>query len=794
VKKAPWPYLAAISAFALLTALLFGRLLSLELVPGSPDSVTPMALSKALDALQARSGAYPLWQPWTFSGMPTVAAFSYLSGLYLPNLIFGPLHLDGMLIQLMHLLFAGMGGFVLARRLGLGSVAAFLTGSAFMLNPFLTAMLSFGHGSQLMTAAYMPWALWATLRLADRGGLADAGILALLLGLQLQRAHVQIAYYTWMLVVPLLVVKLLFDSRPGVSKWKAGGFAVLAMVLGVAVAMQVYLPALDYLPVSARSGAGNPGDAYRYATMWSMHPFELLTYILPGAFGFGGVTYWGFMPFTDFPHYSGAIVLGLAVAGIVSGRKRPVVLFLAGAALLALLISFGNFFSPVYDLFYRLAPLFSSFRVPSMALIIVALCLSVLAGFGLQAYLDKPLAETSAVLKGLGIAVGLAAVLFLAFEAPFEQLLRNSFPLVRLDSPDLVSMVNNIRWGLWRGSLFLLIFVSAVSAGTLWLAARGMIGARVAAIALVVLSAADLLWIDHQIVGPDERSLRASPLVERSVLDSALENDDITRFLSSRPGTFRIYPAGPLFSENKFSIAGIESTGGYHAAKLGIYQDFLSRTGNLSNVDVLRMLNVGYVVSPLPIKHPALTLVTTGHLKLVSGQVPVAVYQLAGAMPRAWFAPWVSSVGSDNEAVDSVMAGRGTQGGAFVTGVPWQGMKQFSAGSVLSTVRSAESVSIKVRTEGEAFLVLSEVYYPQRWKLSVDGHEQRTVKVDGLVRGVIVPAGEHEVRFVYDRSRFETGRIISIAALLLSLGLAIGGVVAEFIASGTSKKNPQKSP
>jgi hypothetical protein len=59
---------------------------------------------------------------------------------------------------------------------------------------------------------------------------------------------------------------------------------------------------------------------------------------------------------------------------------------------------------------------------------------------------------------------------------------------------------------------------------------------------------------------------------------------------------------------------------------------------------------------------------------------------------------------------------------------------------------------------------------------------------------VIVPAGEHEVRFVYDRSRFETGRKISIAALLLSLGLAIGGVVAGFVASGTSKKNPQKSP
>jgi hypothetical protein len=54
---------------------------------------------------------------------------------------------------------------------------------------------------------------------------------------------------------------------------------------------------------------------------------------------------------------------------------------------------------------------------------------------------------------------------------------------------------------------------------------------------------------------------------------------------------------------------------------------------------------------------------------------------------------------------------------------------------------------------------------------------------------VTVPAGEHEVRFVYDRSRFETGRKISIAAVLLSLGLAIGGVVSGIAASRTSKNS-----
>jgi hypothetical protein len=280
-----------------------------------------------------------------------------------------------------------------------------------------------------------------------------------------------------------------------------------------------------------------------------------------------------------------------------------------------------------------------------------------------------------------------------------------------------------------------------------------------------------------------------SPLVERSALEQALEGDDITRFLASRPGVFRIYPAGRLFTENKFSIAGIESTGGYHAAKLGLYQEILARTDNLANLDVLRMLNVRYVIAPSGLADAGLKPVADGNLNLVSGPVPVAVYELSGAMPRARFAPWASSVRNDGSAIDAVMAGQGADGGVFVTGAPWPGSKRFSTGTVLSMHRSAESVAMKVRADGESLLVLSEVFYPERWRLTVDGVAQETLKVNGLIRGVILPAGEHDIRFVYDRSRFETGRTVSLIATVLSLALLVAGVVVDREKSETSKSS-----
>jgi hypothetical protein len=778
VKKATWPYLAALLLFAVLMALPLGRILMLHVVPGTPDSVTPMALSRALEALQNRTGVYPLWQPWSFSGMPTVEAFSHLSGLYLPNLLFGFLHLEPMYIQFLHLVFAAMGGFVLSRRLGVGGIAAFFAGSAFMLNPFMTAMLAYGHGSQLMTAAWMPWVLWAAIRLAEQGGLASAGLLALCVGLQLQRAHVQVAWYTWMMLVPLLVVKMLSDARQGGGQAKRGVLAVAALLLGVAVALQVYLPVLGYLPASSRSGAGDPVEAYRYATLWSMHPAELSTYLLPESFGFGGITYWGFMPFTDFPHYAGLVVLGFAFAGVVAGRRKPMLLFFTAMMLLSLLLSFGSFFSPVYDLFYQFAPLFRSFRVPSMALIVADLCLALLAGFGLQAWLDTPLSESSRLFRWAGLFVGALAMVFLFYENGLEMMIRPHFPVVEIDNLSLVSMVGELRWELWRNSLFVFILACAFVAGLLWIAAKGLVGVREAALLLVLVSSADLLRIDQSILSPDERTLRVSPLVERSVIDAALEPDEITRFLASRPGVFRIYPVGQLFSENKFCTAGIESTGGYHAAKLGLYQDMLSHTGNLANPNVLRVLNVHYLLTTAPLGDPSLNLLRNADLNLVSGTVPVFVYELSGAMPRAWFAPWADAVRSDTEAVDQLMAGRGTQGGVFVTGATWEGLKRFGSASLLDMKRTAESVTMRVRADSEAFLVLSEIYYPERWLLTVDDQPGKTLKVDGVIRGVVIPPGEHVVSFVYDRSRFERGRTITLVATLLSFGLVVAGVMA----------------
>ncbi len=789
MKKKILSLLTVYGAYTLLAVLLFWPLVFQPNTLLAPDSLIPHASTLALDKLQAETGLYPLWQPWLFSGMPTVEAFSYLSGLYYPNVVFNLFHTDGIVLQLLHLAFAGLGVFLFLRQYGLTTLAAPLGGAIFMLNPYMSAMLVHGHGSQLMTVAYMPWMLWATLRLMQRGGLADAGVLALLAGFQLQRSHVQIAYYSWLLV--LLLAVTLFISRRSLPKQNFRIVSLLLVALGCGVAMSasIYLPASEYAAYSVRGvAAEGGGSAWEYATLWSMHPLELFTFLVPGFFGFGGVTYWGFMPFTDFPNYAGIVVLLLAVAGAVLRRKEPMTWFFVAAALLALLLSFGRFFSLFFDLFYHFAPLFSRFRVPSMALIMLYLIISFLAAIGVNDLLQR---QPSRLLKPIRIGALLLAallLLFLAFEQPVENFFRTLYPEPQVGSFDLAFMVNKVRWENLTGSLWIVLTLASLFAGVLWLSIKGKLSHKLTGLLLFLLALGDLLWMDIQVIYPYANSLRPPVYADSRIVEPAFQPDDITRYLAAQQRPFRIYPAGPLFAENKFALFGIESVGGYHPAKLKLYEEFLAKTENLSSINVLRMLNVGYIVSPAPLGHPSLELVKTGTLQLASGPVTAYVYRLQQTAPRAWFASRVIAVNNNEELFARLLDDEAPAGVAYVDGPLWRGASTFAAATVMSLDAKAESMVVKVAAPGEAFLVVSELYYPLRWKVKIDGRSAAMIKVNGLLRGVVVPAGSREVRFYYDRSGFEMGRWISLGAFVLALLMVVGGVGwSLLIKSGESR-------
>ncbi|MCB0187515.1 MAG: YfhO family protein, partial [Caldilineaceae bacterium] len=69
---------------------------------------------------------------------------------------------------------------------------------------------------------------------------------------------------------------------------------------------------------------------------------------------------------------------------------------------------------------------------------------------------------------------------------------------------------------------------------------------------------------------------------------------------------------------------------------------------------------------------------------------------------------------------------------------------------------SAEAVTLMVSTTEDAFLVLSDAYFPG-WRALVDGVETPIYPTNVLFRGIEVPAGEHQVIFRYQPQSWRSG-------------------------------------
>ena len=747
-----------------------------------PDSLSPQAIKQGIELINEKTGEYPLWLPWVFSGLPSIHSFQNISDFYLPhylylffNKMFGVPFIWNYIV---HFIFGGIGCVLLLKRLRVDDLSAIFGGLAFILTPYLITMVVHGHGSQMMTSVYIPWVVWGIHRLKNNPEIKNIGILALIIGLQLQRAHVQIAYYTWMLA-GLYIVLIFIGKIPLIYKSNQRKKLVsLAMILsglaiGLFISLNIYIPALEYSSYSIRGGSGG-GTGFEYATQWSFSFIELGTFILPSFLGFGGLTYWGTMPFTDYPNYMGILILIFAIIGGYKSKTKEKNLFILSICF-AFLLSLGKNFPLFYGLFYDFFPFFNKFRVPVMILILIQFCVSILAGLGLS-YMKENFRyiNINKMLKVSTLSLFSISLVLLLYGKKIIYSILPKEDLIQRYGENAQNLINKIRYENILQELQFLIVILLLSLLLLYFYKNKKYKWSVLAYSIMFLTIIDLSIVNKKIIEPTKDSYRSSTLNPSTIKNRYLKEDEVINFLKKDTSIFRVLPIGQLANQNRWSAFNIESVYGYHPAKLNNYNTFMNKVG-FENPSILQMLNVKYLISLQEIEHPLFQKIYRGKLYHNTKYQNAYIYIFSNYIDRAFFVDKISYLGNNENALEFIKNSTQSLIKESVINVELD-QNSFSQDRDV-TIKNIfpNRIEIKTNSSTKQFLVLSEIFYPNGWEAYINDNKTEIYQVNSILRGVSVPAGTNNISFIFNPKDVKMGSIISSLSLLLAILLLFIG-------------------
>ena len=816
------PHLIAVGLFLVVAVIAFSPQFSGKvLIQG--DLVSYAGVSQEIISYERQDRSRPRWTGAVFSGMPTYQISSDKSGNLMQPVSRA---INGFIPRPAGYFFGGMLlGYLLFALLGvspwLGIAGAI--GMAFTTNSLILFMA--GHTSKLSVVLTLPL-IAAGVMMTYRGRyLTGCGVFALGMGIALRYNHPQMLYYFAFTLLFYVIGRLVVDVRAGrlLPFAKASGVLLLGLVLALGSGANTLFVTKDYLPQSTRGGAvlsADPatsagGDAaaapapaqkkagrggglsWDYAMQWSNGSKDVLASFVPGAAGggsgetvsrssdfgqalrrmgakipqtFAAPMYHGSLPFTEGPVYLGAVVLALFIFGLFTA-SLPARLWVGAGTLVILLISAGKNLEGFNRLLFDGLPLFNNFRTPSSAASVLPFPMIALGIFGIHRWYQRrgaegrpparPLLRAGVIAAGLGALAALVFPLFMDFTSAtdpgsLQQMLGQAPPEA------LLGALEDTRRDLYRSDAWRTFLFLGLTFGVLYLLWRGTITLLPAAILLGVLLAVDNAGVGNRYYSKEDFKLARN---KEAIFNQTAADKTI---LADPDPHFRVYNLTRPLDQDGFTSYYHKSLGGYSAAKLRRYQDLIDGYLAKRDPDVINMLNTKYLIVP------------------GEGQSPQA-RENPGAFGNGWLVRAVKPVAT----ADEEFAALGTVDDLRNTAIvheEWSdavaGLAPTGQGEVRLTSYHPDELNYRIRAEGGRQLaVFSEIWYgPDKgWYATIDGQPAELFRVNYLLRGLVIPEGEHDVRVYFAPRAASLGYWTSLICSTLVLLLVLGGVTYKFL-------------
>jgi hypothetical protein len=798
--KQALPHLIAVLLFTIVSFVYFYPVLEGKILRAN-DSMVARFSSKEIADFREKTGDEPLWTNAVFGGMPT-----YLISVKHPGNLLKKLDLALRVFKMpVSVMFLSLAGFYLVLLMfGVNPWLAMAGSFAYGLSSFFFLILAAGHNTQAIALAYMApmiGGIWYAYR---KDAIMGALFTGFILSLELLANHPQITYYALICLLVFGITEMVWSIREKalVKFLKTSAILIIPFVLAIGVNFANLYTINEYGKYSIRgkselvTGDTNKsaGLDRNYITNWSYGIGETMNLLIPNFKGGSSKPfdrnsetvralrqndmsnyatqfskYWGTQPGTEGPHYLGAVVVFLFILGLILIKSREK-WWLLIATLLSIVLAWGSNFMPLTNFFIDYFPGYNKFRAVTMTLVIAQFCVPLLGLLALRDIFSGALTKKE-IIRGLKIATGVTGgvtllyILIPGLAGSFLNDYESSF------QPWLKTVLISDRKDLLRTDSFRSLVFILLSSGVILGFLMEKLRMQLAIMIIGALIFFDLWTVDKRYLNADrfERQKSISP----SSADIAILND---------PAHKRVLNiAVSVFNDNSPTSYFHRSVGGYHGAKMKRYQELIDSSLTMNIGMIYDAFNNSQSLEEIQRAFAgtgALNMLNTKYLIYDPASPPI---MNPNALGNAWFIETPILVANANEeisavnkldpvkeaVIDRIFEKQLTQAKYEIT----------DGDKIELTSYQPNELKYKYSASSEKLVIFSEIYYPKGWKAFIDDNEVDYFRANYVLRAMIVPAGDHEIRFAFMPASYYTGNKVSLASSVLLI-LILAGYIA----------------
>jgi hypothetical protein len=234
---------------------------------------------------------------------------------------------------------------------------------------------------------------------------------------------------------------------------------------------------------------------------------------------------------------------------------------------------------------------------------------------------------------------------------------------------------------------------------------------------------------------------------------------------------YRVLTLGNPFNESNTSYFH-KSIGGYHGAKMKRYQELIDFHISSEMQQLVTYLQSGISVDSMQKQFVNLKILNMLNTKYYVYNRDAAPLKNMASYGNAWFVNSVKWAANANEEILSLnqtdLKNVVVIDERFKTLVP--AMIMDTNATIAMTSYKPNELIYQSSTQKEQFVVFSEIHYDKGWNAYIDNQLVPHVRVNYLLRGLTIPAGEHTILFKFEPKSFE---ISSNLAILGNIGVIL---------------------